>query len=440
MRRHVTNAIYGILDYASYPIGMLLVAPIVLRKLGAAEYGLWMISTSIISAGGIIASGFCDATLQRVAQLRSTNDIRTISDAISSALGVNLLLGSVLACVVFAASPYAAPHIVSSTSITLEECKYALRIAGILILIRSIESIGITTQRAFEQYRGSVQISGSARLLTLASAAILAIFHQHIPIILIATGFFLSSSALVQLLRAKQLLLHTPIRPFFQPYETRFLLNAGIFVWLQALGGVIFGQLDRILLGLFLGATAVAPYSLCVQFAHPLFGAVASGLHFFFPYLSTQAGLVPNSTLRQTVLKAFACNLSLVCLGATLLFLVGDHLLTIWGGADIGQSARKIFPLIVIASALMGLSVTGTYAMQAFGLFKTVALLTLAGRAITLILMLYLLKHMGLRGLATGRVLYGLISLYLYVPLFRFLNEKRTVSPLYRNQSSLGNL
>ena len=74
MRRHLTNAAYGVLDYASYPFGMLLVAPIVLHKLGASEYGLWMIATALISAGGIIASGFCDANIQRVARLRGREE------------------------------------------------------------------------------------------------------------------------------------------------------------------------------------------------------------------------------------------------------------------------------------------------------------------------------------------------------------------------------
>jgi len=65
MRRHLSNAGFGILDYISYPLGMLIVAPIVLHRMGAAEYGLWMIATSIISAGSIMASGFGDACIQR---------------------------------------------------------------------------------------------------------------------------------------------------------------------------------------------------------------------------------------------------------------------------------------------------------------------------------------------------------------------------------------
>ena len=67
--------------------------------------------------------------------------------------------------------------------------------------------------------------------------------------------------------------------------------------------------------------------------------------------------------------------------------------------------------------------------MQALGLFRTVALLTLGGRAAMLLLMLYLLRHFGLQGLATARVCYGLIAISLYLPLFRYLSKTPHASP-----------
>jgi O-antigen/teichoic acid export membrane protein len=94
VRKHLANAAYGVLDYASYPLGMLLVAPIVLRKLGGSEYGLWMITTALISAGGIVASGFCDANIQRVAHLRGSGHSELVPQTVRCMLGINLLLGS----------------------------------------------------------------------------------------------------------------------------------------------------------------------------------------------------------------------------------------------------------------------------------------------------------------------------------------------------------
>src|SRR5580698_1551608 len=93
MRKHLTNATYGVLDYASYPVAMLLVAPIVLRRLGAAEYGLWILCASVISAGGILASGFCDAVMQRIARLRGIGKVDAAAATVRACFTINLVSG-----------------------------------------------------------------------------------------------------------------------------------------------------------------------------------------------------------------------------------------------------------------------------------------------------------------------------------------------------------
>jgi O-antigen/teichoic acid export membrane protein len=430
MRRHLKNALYGVLDYASYPFGMLLIAPIVLHKLGASEYGLWMIATAVISAGGIIASGFCDASLQRVAQLRGTGDTDSMVLAVRSALGINLMLGFALAALVWIAAPYAALRVAVGHATPVKECLAALRIGAVLILVRAIESVGVSTHRAFENYRGTVQISTAMRLLTLASAGVLAASGHRTVSILWMTGIFLVAGSYMQFRQLRAFLGPVSLWPAFEPKETRFLLGVGIFVWMQALGSVVFGQFDRILLGVDMGALALAPYALCIQFAQPIFGLTASGLHFLFPYLAGRAGTISRAALRRTLLKAFACNLLLVACGAGLLLLIGERLLKVWAGAAVAHSAARIFAPIVFGSALMGLSVTGTYALQALGLFRTVALVSLGGRAVMLMVMIYLLHHMGLQGLAIARVCYGAIALLVYLPLLHRLRAgKRYASP-----------
>ena len=425
---------YGILDYASYPFGMLLVAPIVLHKLGASEYGIWMIATAVVSAGGIIASGFCDANIQRVARLRGAGETDSMVYAVRSMLGINLVLGFTLAVVVWIAAPYAARHIAVSRLTPIRECLICIRIASVLIMVRAVESVGVSTQRAFEQYRGTVQISTAVRLLTLASAALLVLSGRRTVSILATTALFLVLGTYMQFRQLRKFLGDVSLWPAFQAEETRVLLGFGVFAWLQALGSVVFGQFDRILLGVSLGALAVAPYALCIQFAQPIFGLTASGLNFLFPYLSGRASTISSPALKRILLKVFLCNLLMVACGAGTLLFFGERLIRIWAGPMVAHSASGILPPIVIGSALMGLGVTGTYAMQALGHFRTVACISLGGRTAMLLLMIYLLRHMGLQGLATARVCYGSVALLVYLPLMRQLGtgqrETAAVSPL----------
>jgi len=417
MKRHLTNAVCGALDYASYPVGMLLTAPIVLHRLGAAEYGLWMITTAIISAGGIIAAGFCDANIQRVAHLRCTGDSQRIAETVRSILAVNLALGAAMAVLTWTAAPWIAPKIAVAPFMPLRECLIAIRVASAAILLRAFETAGVSTLRAFEEYRITVQISTATRVFTLATAAILALLGQRTVSILLATAAFLLLGAWMQFQQMRRFVGPVPLWPKFSCGETRLLLGVGFFAWLQALGVVIFGQADRILLGISLGAVVVAPYALCVQFAQPIFGLTASGLHFLFPYLSAHTEERSRDQFRRTVVQAFVCNLLLVIIGAALLLMTGERLIRLWAGPAVAHSASGILAPIVAGSALMGLGVTGTYAMQALGLFRTLACISLAGHTVMLLAMLFLLHHEGLRGLALSRLGYGVVALIVYLPL-----------------------
>jgi O-antigen/teichoic acid export membrane protein len=413
---------------------MLLVAPIVLHRLGAAEYGLWMIATAVISAGGIIASGFCDACIQRVAHLRGVSEFEVMAHSVRSMLGINILLGVALGLGVWLSAPYAAPHIAVSKLTPPRECLISLRIASVSILVRAVETVAVSAQRAFEQYRGTVQISAVIRLLTLGAAGVLALFGQRTISMLAATAVFLVLGTYMQFRQLRKLLGVVLLWPSFEPKETRVLLRFGVFSWLQALGGVVFGQFDRILLGATLGALAVTPYSLCVQFAHSIFGLAASALNFLFPYLSGRASTISNAMLKRTLLKAFACNLLLVACSAAALLLFGARLIRIWAGPVVAETAARLLLPIVLGSALMGLSVTGTYAMQALGLFRTAAYISLGGRTAMLLLMIELLRHGGLQGLALSRLCYGFVALLIYLPLLQKLktpkNETQHISSL----------
>ena len=421
MRKHLTNATYGVLDYASYPVAMLLVAPVVLRRLGAAEYGLWILCASVISAGGILASGFCDAAMQRIARLRGEKKVDKAAGTVRALLTINLTSGAILAVLVWFAAPIAANHMAAYHITSVKECVVSLRMSGAWILLRAFESVGVIAHRAFEEYRGSVQISVASRLLTLASAAALATIGYRVPAILVATGVALALSVFLQLRGLRSYFGPVSLRPSFDREELHLLLRPGMFVWVQSACGVIFGQLDRILLAVSFGAAALAPYALCVQFAAPIFGLSASGLHFLYPLMSRRAPDASGAVLQRLVAKSFVCNLLVVAAPSALLLAFGGTVIRIWSGGAISEQALSILPGVVLGTALWGLGVTGVYAMQALGQFRTVAVLSISGRICALFLLVYLLRHRGIEGVVLARVFYGATALLVYVPLFRWL-------------------
>lgn len=421
MRAHLTSAAYGVVDYAAYPIGMLLVSPIVLHHIGIAEYGIWTVATAVVSTGGIIASGFGDANIQHVARLRSSSDTSALPHAIRCIVGINLGLGTALALVGWLLSPQASRHIVSSDAIQQQDCLFSLRIASVLILVRALESVCISTQRAFERYGAAARISVGVRVLTLALAGLLAYTGRGTASIMEVTAALFVLGTAAQFYRLHQFLGDVSFVPAFNATAAKALLGFGVFSWMLAVAGVVFGQIDRLLMGVSLGAVAVASYALCIQLSQPIFGLTASALHFVFPYLSGRVDTISSFDLKRAIARAFAANLLFVSAGVVVLLLFGDRILHAWAGEAIARQAAPIFSLVVLGSALLGLSVTGTYVMLALGRVRTVAWFSVAGGTVMLAMMWWLLPVGGMRGLAIARLGYGSFSLLLYLPLARSL-------------------
>jgi len=428
MNRHMANAAWGVLDYAAYPATMFVVAPLVLHQIGPAEYGMWAVTTALISIGGVIASGFGDANIQRVARLRAQEQAATAHDAmvrtVRSLLTIHLVLGSMLALIAWFSVPWVAYKLVHADAAQMRECTVALRIASVLILVRALETVAVSTQRAFEQFGSTVRISTAVRLITLIAAALLALNSHHVVSMLMAAAASMTIGMALQYRELALLLGPSALSPLLDRASLQVLFTNGFFTWLQALGGIIFSQLDRVVLAVTIGAAAAAPYLLCVQFAHPIAGLTGSALSFLFPHLSRRVGAGDRSELIQTLRKAFLANFLLVATGAGLLLVFGEGILRAWAGAAIAHTAAHLLPLVVLGSALMGLSVTPTYALLALGNFRMLAFFSIAVRAMLLLLLILLLaSHHGAMALAWVRFAYGGLCMMLYVPLWLRLRK-----------------
>ena len=206
MRAHLANAAYGVLDYAAYPFGMLLVAPVVLHHLGIAQLGIWTVATVAVNTGGIVASGFGDANIRRVAGLRGSGDRAALGDAVRCMIGINLIIGAALVLAGLLLASNVASHVEPFDPVQQRSCLISLRIASGLMLVRALETVCVSTQRAFERYGAAVRISIGVRLLTLAAAAALACNGHGSAHIMAASAALMVLGTGAQFIRLHQLL------------------------------------------------------------------------------------------------------------------------------------------------------------------------------------------------------------------------------------------
>jgi O-antigen/teichoic acid export membrane protein len=431
-RASFRNGVYGAAEYVAMPLTMLLATPFLLHRLGALQYGLWMLATAAVTSSSFISTGFGDAALKYAASYRGKNDRKRLEDTIRVNLTINLVLGSALALVIWYLSPLAVRHLFKIEPTLQRSALTVFRIASAILLIRSVEGVFVGALRAYERYGPAVQINVLTRIATVLCACILVAGGYGIVAIMLGTLAAAVLSLLMQMTAARVVMGPVLFYPSIRSTAFSEVFSFGCFSWLQTLAGCIFSYADRLLIGFLLGASSVAYYSICVQAAQPIHGLIAAGLHFLFPHLSARMSGVPANELRPVVLKVLSLNVALALLLCLPLMIFSKLILRIWMGAAFAQQNWMVLSVVALGFGLLALNITGHYALLAMEQVRLVAMLNLLGGIAMLAAVVLMAPRLGLLGAALGRLLYGPVTLLLYFRLRSMLRP----NPSLRNRPS----
>ena len=423
-RQTMLNGMHAIAEYISQPLGMLLAAPYLLRHLGAPQFGVWVLASAAVYSGNIISSGFGDAAVKYVAMYRGRNDSPAIARVVRGMISINLTLSSLFAAALWFLAPYAVAHIAHIESNLQTACLQSFRIGSLLLVIRSIDSVFVSTLRAYERYSPAVRISIYARVATLIAAVALVARGFGVVEIMLATLSISALAAIAQGFAVRAVAGHILLLPSLHRETLRLIADFGCFSWLQAVSSAAFGQADRLIIGIFLGAPAVAVYALCAQAAQTIHGIVAAGFHALFPHLSSRLESEPLTSLRHIVWVAFKTNLALAALLGLPTIFFSRSILSLWMGPEFARQAWPILSILGGAFALFALNVTAHYAMLAIGQVRLVTFINLVAGASMLLLMLFLTPRLGAVGTASARLICGPITCLLYIKLHRMMRSK----------------
>jgi O-antigen/teichoic acid export membrane protein len=427
-RKAVANAIYGIADYLTFPIGMLLTAPFLLRHLGAGEYGVWILANAVVSSGGIVSGSSGDAIIKCAGMRREKHDFVGVQRIVRNMLSINLILSGFLAGALWCFAPYVAHHIVKVGSDLQVACLQSLRIGSALLLIKSVEGVFVSTLRAFETYKSTVCISICSRAVTIASAVIVTSSKGNVVWIMAITLFIPSLGLLAQSVALRSKIGNFLLLPSWHREIVAEITPFGMFSWLQAVSGILFSQADRFFIGFFLGVPAVAAYGLCVQVAQPIHGLISSGMHFLFPHLSVRYAIAPVSEIKYKTALAFKINLGLVIVLSLPLILFGKTLVNLWISTAFDQRVPSIFPIVICSFAFLGINVTAHYVLLATGSVRIITYLNAVAGMAMLFLMTVLIPRYGLYGAALARLIYGPVTCLAYIYVFKIVWQGKSTT------------
>jgi len=367
VRENAGNAFYSVAEYIAQPAAMLLAAPFLVHRLGLAQCGIWMLVNTILGSMGILSTGFGDATVKYVSAYRGQKNDAGVERTIRATLTINTALGTLFGALVWAMAPFAVYHIFKIEPEFHAASIQAIRISAAILVLRSVESVFVSTLRAFERYGPPVMLNVFLRMIVVISAVVLAALGRGVVAIMAVTLFWSALIVVLQAVAARHVAGRFTAFPIFDKEALAEVFSFGCFSWLQALAGVGFTYADRFLVAAMLGTAPVAIYVLCVQVAQPIHGLAAAAFNFVFPHISSrhEAGEIdgPRRVFRLASLISLVLSVAL----ALPLIVFGKPLLAFWMGKEVANEGHLVLALLAVAYALLALNAVPHYALLAFG-------------------------------------------------------------------------
>ncbi len=409
------NVFYSVLDYVSQPAMMLLAAPLLLRELGAQQYGTWMLVNSIAATASGLGGGFGDGATRYVSLYRGCGDRAGAVRTLLAVLTVNCAFGVLSAAVMIAAAPWLIGHVFSVDPNLRAAAVVAVRISAVLLVVRFAEAVFTSAVRGCERYRPMVAISLVARTMVTVTAVVLAIRGYGLVAILWATLLIGIGSLSGQAWLAHKLLHAAGIWRQSQLWSgIREVSSFGALTWLKSSLGILIGYADRLLVAALLGTGPLAYYTLCNQLTQPIHALMASAFNFIFPNFSAQSasGKWSETFARyQNAARIAAAFVLAFCVSIS----VGAKLiLRLWLGAAVAAQYHDLLVVMAIGNSLLALGVVPHYAALALGRARALVIVNFVAGVLSLGCGYFLIRHIGLIGAGVAKVIAGIVFLSVF--------------------------
>jgi len=375
------------------------------RALGSYGYGAWSLGILVLSFSGMFASlGLRQGITRFVGLLRGGGETEKISSSVMASLLI-VLLGSVAVSFAFF---FSAPNI--ARFFHIEELERLLRILIWTTIPISVLGILVATIRGYEDIRFATLIEKFGKpLVWLSGIALLfglqrvhlhelswAYVGSNILILSIAWIFFARHKA------GKLLFRYNPGFGLSAVQTAGPMLAFSLPLLLSSFLDFVKTQTDIFMLAYFLSATEVGIYNAASRIAQLSPFLLTAVVGIFMPIMAkniAQGNRGHVQDLYQRVTKwEFVPTAAII----GLLFFFPQFFLS-WFGSDYTRATLAL-RLLLITYLIHAVTGPNGAALIAYGRTKFVAMYTLLGAAVNVVLNLYLIPQFGVEGAAFASV------------------------------------
>mgnify|MGYP000910427468 FL=1 len=416
-RQRLMGSFWSVVEYAWYPVLLLVTTPFFLDRLGTEAFGQWALLSATIGFGAFLNIGTGAATVRAIAHGIAARDRDDVELLVRGSLAIALAGGLLLALAIFATflvgSGTFLMRMGARDAVLLTEAT-----AAAIALIEQVENVFTSTLRGGERFRTIATIEMWMRSLQIGAAVTAVAVFGTLAALYAALVLTACARLAVRVIVVERWLHLKSLRPSLAEHHA-ILRDAG-WGWLQGVGGLAFGVADRFIIGSAVGAAGLAHYAVATQLAQPLHAFAAAAASVVFPKVGRAMAQGDPARVQRLIVRGVLLLGAATTSIALVLLVFRVEILTLWLGADVAAAAAPTLGLLLIAYWLLSLGVLPHFILLGLGRMRFVALSNLFAGALTLVAMLLLVGPLGIVGIAMARIIYGIALLINYEPLRRF--------------------
>ena len=404
-RRGLRSAGWSSIDFIVLPLLWLATTPFFVASLGVDEYGIWMLANALVGFSGVATLGLGDATVRSVAMHAAAGDVPGVREIVRLTSGWCMSLGLVVGALLWVLSPTLAVDVFAVSEASRNSAVDALRMSALAVVVRMSDVAPTAVIQGLERFDLSAKIRIPVSILTMLVNVLLVGMGFPISTLVLSTSGVLALGCICKMIVVKRNLL--PGVRFFSTRLLQFpddLRSFAFSSWLQGLSGILFGQLDRLLVASLLGTRSLSYYSVCVQFSQQIHSLLAQTLSFLLPLASAQHERGASRSIKRIFFTATnLTTLAAVGMGIPV-FLLSHEILDLWMGSVFARESAELLRMFVVVFTLLSTSIVPHYVMNATGYYRLNAILSCSGGIVAALFSLYMIPTFGLLGAAVSRL------------------------------------
>lgn len=416
------NSYWSILDVTIYPIMMVFATALFIQKLGAEQYGIWMLVNSLMASIGVLNLGMADATIKYISQYRALENDKAVFKIFRTTFTIYLVLLVILVSISIglglAINVFDWFNLQGNQRQVLSSC---VKISGFILGGKFLEQVLLAVFKGFERYDIAAQLSVVSKLIILGCQVILILFDFEIIAVFNGAALIMGLIILIECIIVKASYHQVSFKPFFDKDTFKEVFSYGLWSWMQSIFIVLASQLDKFAVASLAGLQTLAYYSIGYTVYVQMHSTFAASVSWIFPAVSLKIQRKEN--ILPLYYKArFGLFCSALVLISFLIF-TGPWIFKQWLGAEVFNRSYPFIFLFLCYEMLMVLNIIPYYFLNGAGFVRLNTYFEIFTKILNMAGMLGFYQYFGVVGL-----IYGLLaSLVITIPIQNYFLSKKVL-------------